>query len=70
MESCKFDPHVNWLPPCYASTTQFHALDPVELEEEDQQQRELCIDSVNADGMLPSEGSEKSFGKVCRRMIL
>ncbi|KAL3124728.1 hypothetical protein niasHT_001565 [Heterodera trifolii] len=37
METAKFDPHVNWLPPCYASTSEFYAVNPLDqtdLEEE------------------------------------
>jgi hypothetical protein len=43
MESSKFDPHVNWLPPAYASATDFRALNPLNEEttmEDDDQQSE------------------------------
>lgn len=36
METAKFEPTVNWLPAGYASTTQFHAINPAEiLDDED-----------------------------------
>lgn len=49
METLKFDPHVNWLPPCYASTSEFHAVNPFDYTDLDEEQNQR---------VLPMEGIE------------
>jgi hypothetical protein len=47
METLKFDPHVNWLPPCYASTSEFHAINPLDdndLNDMQQDEKENAAD--------------------------
>ncbi|KAL7074663.1 hypothetical protein ACQ4LE_005973, partial [Meloidogyne hapla] len=48
IETLKFDPHVNWLPPCYASTSEFHAVNPFDYTDldEEQDQREVPMEGV------------------------
>ena len=61
IETLKFDPHVNWLPPCYASTSEFHAINPHDYNdlEEQQQQGELSA------GEEKGNKSMKESQKVC-----
>ncbi|CAK5036675.1 unnamed protein product [Meloidogyne enterolobii] len=47
IETLKFDPHVNWLPPCYASTSEFHAVNPFDYTDLDEDQREVPMEGVD-----------------------
>uniref|UniRef100_A0A914HEZ6 Helicase ATP-binding domain-containing protein n=1 Tax=Globodera rostochiensis TaxID=31243 RepID=A0A914HEZ6_GLORO len=46
METAKFDPHVNWLPPCYASTSEFHAVNPLDQNDHEEEVGEIPQQSV------------------------
>ena len=64
METSKFDPHVNWLPPCYASTSEFHAINPHDMADLEEESRE--IDQSTSVGEK-SEIGDKKVGKYVQK---
>jgi hypothetical protein len=49
METLKFDKYVNWLPPCNASTSEFHAINPLDDNHlNDMEQNEKDVADVEA----------------------
>ena len=55
METLKFDPHVNWLPPCYASTSEFHAVNPLDHSDLVEEQTQMAADGDKENASLAAE---------------
>uniref|UniRef100_A0A914KI95 Uncharacterized protein n=2 Tax=Meloidogyne incognita TaxID=6306 RepID=A0A914KI95_MELIC len=55
IETLKFDPHVNWLPPCYASTSEFHAVNPFDYTDLDEDQCQVPMEGVDTTETLDQQ---------------